>query len=67
MLHRRFLAAFVLLAAPVLAAAAAARPFWSNRQLRRYWYTAPAILLAKLAWCAGAANHPWSKTDRGPR
>ena len=48
----------ILLGAPILAAGVTARILASNRSLWRYWYTFPAILAAKLAWCAGAAAHP---------
>ena len=42
--------------APVLAAGGTLRLFWAPAA-RRYWYTMPAIWLAKLAWCLGAARH----------
>lgn len=48
--------AVVLALSPLLAAGVTARIFATNPELRRYWYTAPAIFLAKLAWCMGAAQ-----------
>jgi glycosyltransferase involved in cell wall biosynthesis len=47
----------VLVSAPFLATAVTWRilrawPAW------RYWRTAPALLLSKVAWCVGAACHP---------
>ena len=48
----------VLLAAPLLAGAVTLRIYFSDEKLLTYWYTAPAIYLAKIAWCIGAANHP---------
>lgn len=53
----------VLLGAPLLAAAVTARIYASDRTLGRYGYAAPAILLAKLAWCLGAAFHPRPALD----
>lgn len=43
--------------APLLAAGVTARAFAWNPEVRRYWYTAPVIYLAKLAWCVGAAQN----------
>lgn len=48
----------ILLAAPLLAGAVTLRIYFSHKKLLTYWYTAPAIYLAKIAWCIGAANHP---------
>jgi glycosyltransferase involved in cell wall biosynthesis len=48
----------VALGSPLLASGVTARIFGTNRSLWPYWYTAPAILAAKLAWCFGAASHP---------
>ncbi len=45
----------VLLFSPVLATGATLRIF-RHQFLRKYWYTFPAIWLAKMAWCAGAAK-----------
>lgn len=46
----------VLLAlSPVLAAGVTTRIF-ARPELRRYWPAAPAVYLAKLAWCLGAAQ-----------
>jgi cellulose synthase/poly-beta-1,6-N-acetylglucosamine synthase-like glycosyltransferase len=44
--------------APVLAAGATFKIIRNKSILRRYWATAPAIFLAKIAWCIGASNHP---------
>lgn len=49
--------AAVLALSPVLAAGVTGRIFAANPELRRYWYTAPAIFLTKLAWCVGAAQN----------
>ena len=46
----------LLAGAPLLAAGATLRLFWAPAA-RRYWFTMPAILLAKLGWCVGAARH----------
>lgn len=46
----------VALFAPLLATAATARVFHTP-SLWRYWYTAPAIWIAKMAWCMGAIRH----------
>ncbi|MFH1969180.1 MAG: glycosyltransferase [Verrucomicrobiota bacterium] len=48
----------LVLFAPLLAAAVTLRMFSAYPNLRQYWYTSPAIYLAKLVWCLGAANHP---------
>lgn len=48
----------VALSSPLLAAGVTVRMFLSDRSLWRYWYTAPAIFLAKLVWCFGAAARP---------
>jgi len=48
--------ALVLALSPLLAAGVTTRIFVEDAELRRYWRTAPAIFLAKLAWCAGAAQ-----------
>ncbi|MBS1250300.1 MAG: putative mycofactocin biosynthesis glycosyltransferase MftF [Chloroflexi bacterium] len=47
----------VLFTSPVLAAGATHRIF-RHTFLKKYWPTAPAIWLAKLAWCGGAAWRP---------
>ncbi len=41
-----------------LAAGATMRVFIRVPALLSFWYTAPAIFLAKMAWCFGAAAHP---------
>ena len=46
---------------PVLAGAITFRIFSRYPYLRRFWLTSPAIFLAKLAWCFGAATHPTLK------
>lgn len=51
--------AAILALSPLLAAGVTARIFVTSPELRRYWYTAPAIFLAKLAWCVGAAQQLW--------
>lgn len=48
----------LVLAAPVLAAGVVARVYGQHRELWRSWYLAPAIFLAKVAWCVGAAARP---------
>ena len=48
--------ALVLALSPALATGVTARIFVADAELRRYWRTAPAIFLAKLAWCVGAAQ-----------
>jgi GT2 family glycosyltransferase len=52
--------------APILAAAVTGRAFLGNRALWRHWPTVPAVFLAKLGWCWGAARTlrrgaPWSE------
>jgi cellulose synthase/poly-beta-1,6-N-acetylglucosamine synthase-like glycosyltransferase len=54
LLHTR---AGVLLFAPFLAAASTLRIYRLSKSLWRYWLSAPAIYLAKLAWCIGASQH----------
>lgn len=49
--------AIVLALSPLLAAGVTTRIFATNPDLLRFWYTAPAIFLAKLAWCVGAAQN----------
>ena len=44
--------------APLIALGATWRVFTSHPQMLRFRYTAPAIYLAKIAWCLGAARHP---------
>jgi glycosyltransferase involved in cell wall biosynthesis len=39
------------LISPGIAAAVTFRIFWKHPSLRRYWYTAPVVFLAKLVWC----------------
>ena len=48
----------LVLFSPLLAAGVTLRMFTRYPTLRKYWPAAPAIYLAKLAWCFGAANHP---------
>jgi cellulose synthase/poly-beta-1,6-N-acetylglucosamine synthase-like glycosyltransferase len=48
--------ALVLLMAPLLAGAVTARAFLGNRALWAHWPTVPAVYLAKLGWCWGAAG-----------
>jgi glycosyltransferase involved in cell wall biosynthesis len=48
----------LVLLSPLLSAAVTLRMFTRYPYLRQYWRAAPAVLLAKLAWCLGAANHP---------
>jgi len=43
---------------PFLAAWVTVRAFSKYPALLRYWYTAPAMFLAKMAWCIGAAARP---------
>lgn len=49
--------AVVLALSPLLAAGVTARIFATNPDLWRCAHTAPAIFLAKLAWCVGAAQN----------
>ncbi|MGB9591429.1 MAG: glycosyltransferase, partial [Candidatus Kryptoniota bacterium] len=44
--------------APVISIGAIARMFITYPNLWVYWYTLPAIFLAKVAWCWGASSHP---------
>jgi len=46
----------LILFSPVLAAGVLCRIF-TYPNLRKFWLTAPAIYLSKLAWCFGAAKH----------
>jgi hypothetical protein len=51
--------------APVLAAGVTARAFLGDRALWRHAHTVPAVYLAKLGWCWGAARTlrrgaPWA-------
>jgi hypothetical protein len=46
----------LILGSPVLAVATALKMFAIQPQIRSYWYTFPAILLAKFAWCIGASH-----------
>lgn len=55
----------VLLFAPFLAAASTLRIYWSSKKLWRYWLSAPAIYLAKLAWCLGASQHAFLGNNHG--
>ncbi len=48
----------VLVGAPFLAAGVVARMLISGPSVWRFWYTMPAIYLAKLAWCVGASRYP---------
>jgi glycosyltransferase involved in cell wall biosynthesis len=48
----------LILCMPLLAAGATWRIFVPRRDLWRYWRTAPAVYISKVAWCAGAATHP---------
>jgi GT2 family glycosyltransferase len=45
-----------LLAAPILAAGVTWQAFRQDRKLWRLWPIAPVMFIAKLAWCAGAAQ-----------
>lgn len=38
------------------------RVFWRNWKLLKFWYTIPAVLLAKFAWQLGVAQSLWSPT-----
>ena len=49
------------LSALFLAGGATLRIYTVYPNLRRFWYTAPAVYLAKISWCLGAITHPnWS-------
>jgi len=52
-LHRHALPLFVL--APLLGAGVTLKIFLTNRRLLKYWFTAPAVFLAKVAWRVGGA------------
>jgi hypothetical protein len=52
-LRRAWLA---LLAAPLMAGGVTAQAFGKDRHLWRLWPIAPVMFVAKLAWCAGAAQ-----------
>lgn len=43
-------------AAPLLALGVTGRAYANHRAMRRYWRVAPAVYLAKLGWCYGAAR-----------
>jgi len=43
---------------PILALGVTIRAFVKYPALIRYWYTAPAMFLSKMAWCIGASTHP---------
>jgi GT2 family glycosyltransferase len=47
----------LILGSPLLAVATTFKIFATLPQVRPFWYTFPAILLAKFAWCMGAAHH----------
>lgn len=47
----------IIIFAPFIGYSVAFRIFIKYHNLLRYWYTFPAIYLAKLSWCIGAANH----------
>lgn len=50
----------LIIFSPIIAAATTVR-IQLKPYLRKYWYTAPAIYLSKIAWCFGASRHPeWS-------
>ncbi len=51
----------LLLAAPVFAAAVVVKIFVNNRSMFRYWYTAPALFLSKVAWRIGGAYQIWAE------
>ncbi len=44
--------------APFLASGVFFKIFRNQEIFHDYWITAPAVYLAKLAWCMGACNHP---------
>lgn len=48
----------LILATPLLAAGVVTRIYLPRRALWSLWYTAPAVFIAKLAWCLGAATSP---------
>jgi GT2 family glycosyltransferase len=57
--------ALLLLAlAPILSAGVTAKVFLGNRNLLKYWYTAPPIYLAKVAWRLGGAYQIWAVEAR---
>ncbi len=51
----------LLLAAPVFAAAVVVKIFAKNPFMGRYWYTAPALFLSKVAWRVGGAYQIWTQ------
>lgn len=58
--------AMLILLSPLLASGVTTRVFQQKSVLRRYWYTIPAVFLAKLAWCAGAASYQRALWDHSP-
>jgi cellulose synthase/poly-beta-1,6-N-acetylglucosamine synthase-like glycosyltransferase len=56
----------VICAAPVLATLAAVRVIGTSG-IRAYWHMFPAVWVAKLAWCAGAACRPQGGVNWGQR
>ena len=51
----------LVLGAPLLAAGATWRIFVPRQDLWNCWYVAPTVYISKLAWCVGAATHPWKR------
>ncbi len=49
----------LIAASPLLPVLVVTHMFSTYPSLSSYWRTVPAILLAKLAWCFGAAKRPW--------
>lgn len=48
---------------PLISLWATIRIFIKNKELLKYWYTAPTIFALKLAWCFGAIQALHSKKD----
>ena len=44
------------LLSPAIAMAVTAKIFVKHPCVRRYWYTAPVVFLAKIVWCWAAAR-----------
>lgn len=55
----------LIVSAPFMAGSVTLRVFRNKSTLDRYWFTIPAVFLAKLAWCAGASTHRQAIWDNG--
>jgi hypothetical protein len=48
----------LILFSPLLAVGSLYRMIKTSQEVQKHWYTLPALFLAKIAWCIGAASHP---------